>query len=156
VKGLRGEGAKGLRVTIFFTLKPFGSQEEIMLKSYRDLIAWQKAYDLCLKIYTLTNSFPKEEKYCLTSQMRRAAISIPSNIAEGYGRKTLPDYVRLLYIAFGSYCELETQMSVAADLKYLDEADKKSVGQMMIEVGLVLKSLIRALEKKLKGEGLRV
>jgi four helix bundle protein len=68
-----------------------------MLRSYKDLKVWQKSYQLCLDIYKLTKGFPAEERYSLTSQIRRAAISIPSNIAEGYGRKTTPDYLKSLY-----------------------------------------------------------
>ena len=76
-----------------------------MLKNYRELKVWQKSYGLCLNIYRITGKFPKEERYGLTSQIRRAAASIPSNIAEGYGRKTTADYIRSLYIAYGSVCE---------------------------------------------------
>ena len=77
-----------------------------MLKNYKELKVWQKSYQLCLKIYKVTKIFPKEEKYGLTSQIRRSAVSIPSNIAEGYGRKTTADYIKYLYIAYGSVCEL--------------------------------------------------
>jgi four helix bundle protein len=73
-----------------------------MLKNYKELKVWQKSYQLCLDIYKVTKGFSKEEKYGLTSQIRRAAVSVPSNIAEGYGRKTTPDYIRSLYIAYGS------------------------------------------------------
>ena len=76
-----------------------GSSE--MLKNYKELKVWQKSYELCLKIYRMTTKFPKEEKYGLTAQIRRSAVSIPSNIAEGYGRKTTLDYVRMLYISYG-------------------------------------------------------
>jgi four helix bundle protein len=79
-----------------------------MLKNYRDLKVWQKSYRLCLDLYRKTKKFPKEERYGLSSQIRRSAVSIPSNIAEGYGRKTTADYLRSLYIAYGSVCELET------------------------------------------------
>ena len=79
-----------------------------MLKNYKDLNVWQKSYELCLKIYGLTTKFPKEERYGPTSQLRRSVVSIPSNIAEGYGRKTTADYIRMLYISYGSVCELET------------------------------------------------
>ena len=87
-----------------------------MLKNYKDLKVWQKSYDLCLGIYTITAKFPKEEMYGLTSQIRRAVVSIPSNIAEGYGRKTTKDYIRMLYISYGSVCELETRILLAGDL----------------------------------------
>ena len=81
-----------------------------MLKNFRELKVWQKSYGLCLELYGITKKFQKEEKYGLTSQIRRSAMSIPSNIAEGYGRKTTADYLRSLYIAYGSVCELETQV----------------------------------------------
>jgi four helix bundle protein len=83
-----------------------------MLKSYKELIVWQKAYHLCLGVYRATKGFPKEEIYGLTSQMRRAAVSVPCNIAEGYGRKSTREYIRSLYIAYGSICELETQILI--------------------------------------------
>ena len=82
-----------------------------MLKNYKELKVWQKAYELCLKIYKTTKTFPKEERYGLTSQIRRAAVSIPSNIAEGYGRRTTGEYIQALYVVYGSQCELETQIS---------------------------------------------
>jgi len=70
-----------------------------MLKNYRELIVWQKSYQLCIEIYRITKDFLKEEKFGLTSQIRRAAVSVPSNIAEGYGRKTTPEYIRALYVS---------------------------------------------------------
>ena len=90
-----------------------------MLKNYKELKVWKKSYELCLEIYRITAKFPKEEKYGLTSQLRRSVVSIPSNIAEGYGRKTTSDYVRLLYISYGSICELETQILLAGDLNLI-------------------------------------
>jgi four helix bundle protein len=73
-----------------------------MLKNYTELKVWQKAYQLCLEIYKVTKNFPREERYGLTAQIRRAAVSIPSNIAEGYGRRTPGEYIQSLYIAYGS------------------------------------------------------
>ena len=96
-----------------------------MLKNYKELKVWQKAYQLCGDIYKSTRSFPKEERYGLTSQIRRSAVSVPSNIAEGYGRKTTQEYIQALYIAYGSNCELETQILLAGDLRYL-KADLKT------------------------------
>jgi four helix bundle protein len=81
-----------------------------MLKNYKGLNVWQKSYELCLEIYKITAKFPNEERYGLTSQIRRSAVSIPSNIAEGYGRKTTVDYIRMLYISYGSVCELIERM----------------------------------------------
>ena len=89
-----------------------------MIKNYKELKVWQKSYRLCLEVYRVTKGFPKEELYGLTSQMRSAALSIPCNIAEGYGRKTTPEYIRSLYIAYGSTCERETQTLLAGDLGY--------------------------------------
>ncbi len=91
-----------------------------MLRTYKELKIWQKSYQLCLDIYKASKGFPKEEAYGLTSQLRRVAVSVPSNIAEGYGRKTTPDYLRCLYIAYGSNCELETQVLLSGDLCYID------------------------------------
>jgi len=95
-----------------------------MLKSFKDLKVWQKVYELCLDVYNITRNFPSEEKFGLTSQIRRASVSIPSNIAEGYGRRTTPDYIRSLYIAYGSNCELETQALLLGDLAYIKIDDQ--------------------------------
>jgi len=93
------------------------------LKSYRELIVWQKAYKLVLEIYKFTVNFPKTETYGLVQQIRRAAISIPSNIAEGYGRKSKTDYHRFLSMAYGSLLELETQYMLSIDLGYAKRND---------------------------------
>ena len=119
-----------------------------MLKSFKELKVWQKSYQLCLKLYGITKDFPNEEKYGLSSQMRRAAISIPSNIAEGYGRKTIPDYVRCLYIAYGSTCELETQILLSGDLNYLNEDNQNILLEKTKEVERMLMTLIKSLENK--------
>jgi len=119
-----------------------------MLKNYKELKVWQKSYQLCLAIYKATKIFPKNEGFGLTSQMRRAALSIPSNIAEGYGRKTTPDYLRSLYIAYGSTCELETQILLSGDLGYLN---KESLSELQRDIGDIermLKALIKSLENK--------
>ena len=119
-----------------------------MLKSFKELKVWQKSYQLCLDLYEITKNFPSEEKYGLSSQMRRAAISIPSNIAEGYGRKTIPDYVRCLYIAYGSTCELETQILLSGDLKYLNEDSENILLEKIKEVERMLMALIKSLKSK--------
>jgi four helix bundle protein len=109
------------------------------LKSFKELIVWQKAYKLVLEIYKFTNNFPKSETYGLTQQVRRAAISIPSNIAEGYGRKHKTDYHRFLSMAYGSLLELETQYLLAIDLNYTKKSDFienlfKEVGGMFYRI----------------------
>jgi four helix bundle protein len=90
------------------------------IRSYRDLVAWQQARILVKATYVATKLFPKEETYGLTQQIRRAAVSVPSNIAEGYGRGSRKDYVRFLLTARGSLYELQTQLLLAQDLGYLD------------------------------------
>lgn len=118
------------------------------VRSYRDLVVWQKAYDLSLAVYRATRDFPKDEVYGLRSQLRRAAVSIPSNIAEGYGRRTTAEYTRSLNIAYGSNCELETQLSLAADLDYIDRAVAGRLGQQTAEVERMLTALRRALARR--------
>jgi four helix bundle protein len=118
-----------------------------MLKNYKELKVWQQSYTLCLEVYRLTKEFPKEELYGLTSQARRSAVSISSNIAEGYGRRTKPDYIRSLYIAYGSVCELDTQILLSRDLGYIQAKDRDILEQKVGEVERMLKGLIKALEK---------
>jgi len=119
-----------------------------MLKSYKELNVWQKAYQLCIAIYKITKDFPKEERYGLTAQIRRAAVSVPSNIAEGYGRKTTPEYIQSLYIAYGSHCELETQIMVSKDLGYIKSDDFQELQREIGEVERMLKALIKSLQNK--------
>lgn len=119
-----------------------------MLKSYKDLKVWQKSYKLVLDIYQVTKRLPKEEKYSLTSQIRRSALSIPSNIAEGYGRKTTREYIHSLYISYGSICELETQVLIAFDLGYIKKEEKDKLQREVEEVERMLFALIKSLEEK--------
>jgi four helix bundle protein len=118
------------------------------LKSYKDLKVWQRSYQLCLEIYKITKGFPDEEKYGLTSQLRRAAVSVPSNISEGYGRKTTPEYIQFLYIAYGSTCEIETQILLSGDLNYISTGKLEMLIEGIKEVERMLKALIKSLEKK--------
>ena len=119
-----------------------------MLKNYKELKAWQKSYQLCLEIYRITSNFPKEERYGLTSQIRRSAVSIPSNIAEGYGRKTTMDYIRMLYISYGSVCELETQILLAGDLDLIEQGELGALKKDIAEIERILKALIKSLQNK--------
>jgi four helix bundle protein len=115
------------------------------LQSYRDLVAWQKAMDLVAEVYLLTKALPKDELYGLTSQMRRAAVSIPANIAEGYGRLHRKEYINHLSIARGSLMELETQVELTVRLKYLEREQIRTAWTLAQEVGKLLNSLIRSL-----------
>ena len=116
-----------------------------MLRNYKELKVWQKAYTLCLEIYKVTRTFPKEERYGLISQIRRAAVSIPSNIAEGYGRKSTGEYIQALYIAYGSQCELETQILLSGDLGFIESKILKQLQEKVEEVERMLKGLIKSL-----------
>jgi four helix bundle protein len=118
-----------------------------MLKSYKELKVWQMAYQLCLKVYRITKLFPKQEGYGLTSQIRRAAVSVPSNIAEGYGRRTIGEYVQALYVAYGSHCELETQVLLSGDLGFIKREELDGLQKDLGDVERLLKALIRSLEK---------
>jgi four helix bundle protein len=119
-----------------------------MLKNYKELKVRQKSYQLCLEVYRITRGFPGDEKYGLISQVRRAAVSVPSNIAEGYGRKTTREYIRSLYLAYGSNCELETQILLSNDLGYMRAQEKEKLQGNIEEVERMLKALIKSLENK--------
>ena len=119
-----------------------------MLKNYKELKVWQKAYHLCIEIYKITKDFPKEERYGLTSQIRRASVSVPSNIAEGYGRKTTREYIQALYVAYGSNCELETQILLSGDLGYIKPEDLEKLQGVLGDVERMLMGLIRSLENR--------
>lgn len=113
------------------------------IKSYRDLIVWQKSIDL-VKVYTcLHKPFQKKKQYGLTNQMRRCAVSIPSNIAEGYGRNATGDYKRFLQIAVGSLYELQTQIEISFQLNYLNQNNFTSIIALCTEIDKMLYSLIQ-------------
>ncbi len=114
-----------------------------MAQHYRDLLVWQKAIELVTDIYRVTRGFPKDELYGLTSQIRRAAVSIPSNIAEGQGRLTRGEFRQFLGQARGSYAELETQLIIARNLGYLSQAG--NLAENLAEVGRLLNGLLSSL-----------
>jgi four helix bundle protein len=117
------------------------------MKSFRDIHVWQKAYALALKIYKATDSFPSHEIYGLTSQLRRAAVSIPCNIAEGCAKSTDADFARYLDIAIGSASEVECQLLLAHDLDYLNDSNHDELIDLTIEVKRMLASFIKTLRK---------
>ena len=118
-----------------------------MLKSYRELLVWQKATDFAVECYRFTAPFPKAETYGLTSQIRRARVSIPANIAEGYGRGSRKEYVQFLLIAQGSLKELETHIIIAERLAYLTSIQRDFELAQTDEMGGMLGSLIRRLRQ---------
>jgi len=120
-----------------------------MLKNFKELKVWQKSYELCLDLYKITNEFPEMEKYGLIAQIRRASIFIPSNIAEGYGRDSLKEYIHFLYNAYGSICELETQILISFDLRYIKKEKFDIILESIKEVERMLMALIRSLKKKI-------
>ena len=115
------------------------------VKNYQHLIAWQRAMDLVELVYKASTRFPREELYALTSQVRRAAVSIPSNIAEGQGRRTTSDFLRHLSIAYGSLREVETQLLIAARLNYVTAAQVETIMTKAGEVGRLLNGLMNSL-----------
>ena len=115
--------------------------------TYKDLILWQKAMELVKLTYLLIRKLPKEETYALSDQMRRAAISIPSNIAEGNGRKSKTEYIRFLDISRGSLFELETQLNIGVMLELFNDNDVKEIFGLITEVNKMINSLITKLGK---------
>jgi four helix bundle protein len=112
------------------------------MKTFRDLIVWQKSMALVTEIYKLSKGFPKDEAYGLTSQLRRCAISIPSNIAEGYGRNSTNEYLHFLRIATGSLYELQTQIEISMNLNYLKRSNFDELYESSREIERMLSSLI--------------
>ena len=120
----------------------------MQLKHYQQLIAWQKAIALVTEVYSATKSFPRDEIYGLTSQIRRAAVSVPSNIAEGQGRATRGEFVQFLGYARGSLCEVETQIVIAENLHYIAPDIRERLSDRITELGRILNGLIASLEKR--------
>lgn len=116
------------------------------VKGYQELRVWQNSMQLARKVYEVTKQFPREETYGLTSQMRRAAISVSSNIAEGQGRSSRGEFKQFLCIARGSLFELETQFLLARSLGYISETDTSSIERALSDVAPVLNALIRSLK----------
>ena len=116
-----------------------------MSGSYREIKVWQKAIELVVDIYSCTRSFPREELYGLAGQLRRAAVSIASNIAEGKGRRTDREFLQFLHHARGSVFEVETQLTIASRLAYLPEAEVLRLGNSASEIARMLNGLIKAI-----------
>lgn len=118
------------------------------MSTFRDLLIWQKSMTLITNIYQSTNHFPKEEIFGLTSQIRRSAVSIPSNIAEGFGRESKQDFLRFLNISIGSLFELQTQLEIAKNINYLNENEFNNIFENSREIERMLVSFIKKLKER--------
>ncbi len=110
--------------------------------TYRDLLAWQKGIKLAKAVYQLTANYPLDERFGLSNQMRRCAVSIPSNIAEGFGRSSNKELIQFLYISLGSSNELDTQLTISYELSYISGNQFQEIGKLNCEVSKMLQSLI--------------
>jgi four helix bundle protein len=117
------------------------------MKTHKDLIVWQKGIELVKSVYLQTNTFPKEELYGLTSQIRRSVVSIPSNIAEGCGRRSDKELIQFLYIALGSASELETQLIISKELSFMNNESFEKLSSLNNEVIKLLSALLNSLKK---------
>lgn len=117
-----------------------------MASSYRDLEVWQKGIDLATQIYLKTKEFPQEEKFGLTHQLRKAAVSIPSNIAEGQARRTKKDFSHFCYISKGSAAEIDTQLIIAQRIEMINQNDAESLIDETIRISKMIQGLIKSLE----------
>jgi four helix bundle protein len=133
-----------LQLDTFYHLKNI--KEMGSIKTYRDLMVWQKSMTLVTTIYQTTNSFPSSEQFGLISQIRRAAVSLPSNIAEGYGRNSLGDYTRFLQIAISSLYEIQTQLEISYNLNYLPLSKFDTAFEQTREIERMLSGLIQKLK----------
>ncbi len=112
------------------------------ISSYKQLAVWQKAIEMVTDIYSITQTYPKEEIYALTNQVRRAATSVPANIAEGWGRNMTGEYIQFLRIARGSLLELETHLIVSSNLKYINNQTLELLLQKILEINKMLNAMI--------------
>ncbi|MCP2027705.1 four helix bundle protein [Flavobacterium sp. HSC-32F16] len=116
------------------------------MSHFRKILVWQKSISLVTKIYKATSTFPKEEMFGLTSQIRRSSVSIPSNIAEGSGRESTKDFLRFLYISLGSIFEMQTQLEIAKNIIYINEEEFNLLYEDSREIERMLASLIRKIK----------
>jgi four helix bundle protein len=115
-------------------------------ESYKDLVVWQKWIELVDELYSITKSFPKEEMFGLTSQIRRAAVSVPANIAEGWGRNSTKNYIQFIRISIGSLYEVETLLVIATNQKYISKQIKIDLSDKIDELGKMTNSLLKRFE----------
>jgi four helix bundle protein len=124
----------------------------VKAQRHSELVAWQKAMDLVEGVYKITKCFPKEETYGLVSQLRRAVVSVPSNIAEGHSRSGSREFVHRLSIAHGSLSEVETQVEIAKRLGYITGKQQEDIGAVASETGRLIVGLMKSLERRIATE----
>ena len=135
--------------------RTIGRSDADQRRGFKDLVAWQKAMELVSVVYRLTSEWPREELYGLTSQVRRAAVSVPSNLAEGHGRTGPREYAHHVSVAYGSLCELETQVLIAEQLGYSDGDTTESLTTKILEVRRLIGGLLRSLRARTSAEASR-
>lgn len=116
------------------------------MANFKDLLVWQKSIDFVTDMYKITEAFPKDEMYGLIAQIRRASVSVPSNIAEGNSRRSKPDDLQFLKITRGSCAEVETQLIISKNLNYLNEENYQKLNNKIIEISKMLNGLINSLQ----------
>ena len=119
------------------------------MKTHHDLTIWKKSIEFVTNVYQITKGFPKEEIYGLTNQLRRASVSIPSNIAEGAARKHNKEFVQFLFVALGSASEIETQLVISKNLKFIGENEYLKLNEEIVEIRKMLNGLIKSIKSKL-------
>jgi four helix bundle protein len=119
------------------------------INSYKDLIVWQKSIALVTEIYKLTKTFPAEEKFGIVNQLNRAVVSIPANIAEGWGRESSKNYLQFLRISRGSLMETETLLVISKNLNYIDDENFRMISEKLDETGKILQGLIKGVQQKI-------
>jgi four helix bundle protein len=117
------------------------------IKTYKDLLIWQKGIQIVKEVYLVCKSFPKDEQYGLTSQIKRSAVSIPSNIAEGWGRKYTKSYIQFLKYSRGSLLELETQIIIAKELNFISIEEYNRIQSLITEESKMLNAFIKSIDK---------
>lgn len=119
------------------------SGKDVKVRTHKDLDVWKKAMSFVTELYKITATFPKDERYGLTSQMRRAAVSIPSNISEGAARQSNKEFIQFLYIALGSNVEIETQLNIARNLNFINDETFERMDEDQNEISRMLMGLIK-------------
>ena len=119
------------------------------VSTYKDLIAWQKSIALVTSVYSLTKNFPSDERFRIVSQLNRAVISVPANIAEGWGRESTKNYLQFLRTPRGSLMEVETLITISGNLKYVNEQEYLKANKQIDEVGKILQGLIKSVQQKI-------